>query len=78
MHYRCYLFNAHDNIVSADTVTSETPEGALNLAREKLRKLWREAHAVEIWDRATLVGRIQNDIPPALGIASLLVTKSAK
>jgi len=66
MHYRCYLFNAHNNIVDADTITNETPEGALSLAREKCRTRWKEAHAVEVWDRATLVGRIENDTSPAL------------
>jgi hypothetical protein len=78
MHYRCYLFNADDNIVSADTIMSEAPDHALALAQDKLRTAWKEAHAVEVWDRATLVGRIDNDTPPALGIAPLLVTKSAK
>jgi hypothetical protein len=78
MHYRCYLFNADDNIVSADTITSETNEGALALAREKFRDTWKEAHAVEVWDRALLVGRMQNEAAPTVGLAQLLVAKGSK
>ena len=72
-HYRCYLFNADNNIVSVDTIQSDLGEaGALDKARAMMTTTYRDAHAVEIWDRAILVGRIENKTNPTFSIESLL------
>ena len=64
-HYRCYLLNATDNIVSVDTMqTDQGEEGALHAARGMLAAVHKYAHAVEVWDRAILVGRITNGARP--------------
>jgi hypothetical protein len=71
--YRCYLLNGTDNIISVDTIRSEQgEEGALQQARDLLRTRYKAAHALEVWDRAILVGRIDNEIRPSTNIPSIL------
>jgi hypothetical protein len=72
-YYRCYLLNGTDNIISVDTIRSEQgEEGALEQARDLLRTKYKEAHALEVWDRAILVGRIDNEVRPSTSIQSIL------
>ena len=48
-----------------DTIQSDLGEaGALDMAREMITKRFKGAHAVEVWDRAISVGRIENEAKP--------------
>lgn len=65
-HYRCYLFDETDRIVSVDTirvhvdiVVTERENVALEQARQLLSANYAKAHVAEVWDRSLLVGRIE-------------------
>jgi hypothetical protein len=62
-HFRCYLLNATDNIVSMDSVEAETDDSAVELAGRLIVTKYDELAAIEVWDRARLIGKVLNPAP---------------
>jgi hypothetical protein len=62
-HFRCYLLNPANKIVSVDSVEAETEVGAVALAGQLIRAKYVEFAAIEIWDRARLIGKVRNPNP---------------
>lgn len=71
-HYRCYLLNTNDNIVSVDSVEADDDVGGMSLGGELLRQRHEQYAAIEIWHGKRLVGRIANATENASKIESLL------
>jgi hypothetical protein len=61
--FRCYLLNPANKIVSVDNVEAETDSGAVALAGQLISAKYVEFAAIEIWDRARLIGKIRNPTP---------------
>jgi len=59
MHYRVYFLDGADHIIRSQDLECDDDAQAI----ERLRQL-NHAHAVELWERARLVQRIE---PPARG-----------
>jgi hypothetical protein len=60
-HFRCYLLNAADTIVSVDSVEAEEDALAMFLARQLIAGRHSEFAAIEVWDHARCVGKIANE-----------------
>ena len=57
-HFRCYLLNTTDKIVSVDSVEAEGDETAMEPAGQLILSKHAEFAAIEVWDCARCVGKI--------------------
>ena len=57
-HFRCYLLNATDKIVSVDSLEAEGDGAAMEVAGQLILSKHAEFAAIEVWDRARCVGKI--------------------
>jgi hypothetical protein len=57
-HFRCYLLNSRDSIVSVDSVEAGDDAGAMELASRLILARHAQFAAIEVWDRARRVGKI--------------------
>jgi hypothetical protein len=57
-HFRCYLLNSRDSIVSVDSVEAGDDAGAMELAGRLILARHARFAAIEVWDRARCVGKI--------------------
>jgi len=73
-HYRCYILNAVDSIVSVDSVEADEDALALSLAAGLLRERYNSFAAIEVWQQKKLVGKIQGKIEKPSDLESLLRT----
>jgi hypothetical protein len=64
-HFRCYLLNAADKIVSVDSVEAETDATAMEMAGQLILAKHAEFAAIEVWDRARCVGKVLSPTPKA-------------
>jgi hypothetical protein len=71
-HYRCYILNASDNIVSVDSVEADEDPLAMSLAGGLLRERYRTFAAIEVWSQKKLVGRINSEVEKPSDLQSLL------
>ncbi len=58
MHFRCYLLNAEDKIVSVDSVAAEGDSAAMEMAGQLILSKHAEFAAIEVWDCARCVGKV--------------------
>jgi hypothetical protein len=77
-HYRCYLLNASDNIVSVDSVQAEEDGLAMSLAGGLLRERYTNMAAIEVWEQKRCLGRIAGDGATPTALDSLLKHKKAE
>jgi hypothetical protein len=64
-HYRCYLLNTSDNIVSVDSLQADDDGLAMSLAGGLLREKYTNMAAIEVWEQKRCLGRIAGgDYPP--------------
>jgi hypothetical protein len=61
-HFRCYLLNSTDSIVSVDSVEAGDDAGAMELAGQLILAKHAEFAAIEVWDRARCVGKVASPI----------------
>jgi hypothetical protein len=61
-HFRCYLLNAEDKIVSVDSVVAEDDGAAMQMAGQLILAKHAEFAAIEVWDCARRVGKIPSPI----------------
>jgi hypothetical protein len=57
-HFRCYLLNAADNIVSVNSVQAQDDVAAIEMAGQLMLSKHSAFAAIEVWDCARLVGKI--------------------
>jgi hypothetical protein len=62
-HFRCYLLNARDEIVSVDSVEAANDAGAMELAGQLILAQHSVFAAIEVWDRARCVGQSSEPDP---------------
>jgi hypothetical protein len=70
-HFRCYLLNSADKIVSVDSIEAENDAAALEMAGQLILARHAEFAAIEVWDRTRCVGKVQSPTPKP-NLASLL------
>jgi hypothetical protein len=73
-HYRCYILNASDNIVSVDSVEADEDPLAISLAGGLFRERYRTFAAIEVWNQKKLIGRINSEVEKPSDLPSLLKT----
>jgi hypothetical protein len=57
-HFRCYLLNSADQIVSVDSVEATDDSAAMEMAGQLILSRHSKFAAIEIWDRARCVGKV--------------------
>ena len=57
-HFRCYLLNATDKIVSVDSVEADGDGTAMEMAGQLILSKHAEFAAIEVWDHARCVGKV--------------------
>ena len=57
-HFRCYLLNTADKIVSVDSLEAESDGAAMEMAGQLILSKHSAFAAIEIWDCARCVGKI--------------------
>ena len=57
-HFRCYLLNATDKIVSVDSVEADGDGTAMEMAGQLILSKHSEFAAIEVWDHARCVGKV--------------------
>ena len=62
-HFRCYLLNTADKIVSVDSVEAEGDAAAMEMAGQLILSKHTAFAAIEVWDRARCVGKISSPTP---------------
>jgi hypothetical protein len=62
-HFRCYLLNSADQIVSVDSVDAESDARAMEAAAQLIMTKHANYAAIEVWDRARRVGRVLGPEP---------------
>ena len=62
-HFRCYLLNAADKIVSVDSLEAEGDGAAMEMAGQLILSKHSEFAAIEVWDCARCVGKILSPTP---------------
>jgi hypothetical protein len=62
-HFRCYLLNSADKIVSVDGIEAENDGAAVEMAGQLILARHAEFAAIEIWDRARCVGKVLSPTP---------------
>jgi hypothetical protein len=77
-HYRCYLLNASDNIVSVDSVQADDDGLAVSLAGGLLREKYTNMAAIEVWEQKRCLGRIAGESTTPSELDSLLKHKNAE
>lgn len=77
-HYRCYLLNTSDNIVSVDSVQADDDGLAMSLAGGLLREKYTNMAAIEVWDQKRCLGRIAGESTAPSELDSLLKHKKAE
>ena len=70
-HFRCYLLNSADKIVSVDSIEAENDAAALEMAGQLILARHAEFAAIEVWDRSRCVGKVQSPTPK-LNLPSIL------
>jgi len=70
-HFRCYLLNAADKIVSVDSVEAADDPAAMEIAGQLILAKHAEFAAIEVWDQARYVGKVLSPTPRA-NLESLL------
>ena len=73
-HYRCYVLNASDNIISVDSVEAAEDALAMSLAGGLLRERYSKFAAIEVWNQKKLIGRINSATAKPSSLESLLKT----
>ena len=76
-HYRCYLLNTSDNIVSVDSVQADDDSLAMSLAGGLLREKYTNMAAIEVWEQKRCLGRIAGESATPSALDSLLKHKKA-
>jgi hypothetical protein len=71
-HYRCYLLNTSDNIVSVDSLQADDDGLAMSLAGGLLREKYTNMAAIEVWEQKRCLGRIASDSATPSALDSLL------
>ena len=71
-HYRCYILNAADSIITVDSVEADEDALAMSLAGGLLRERYKTFTAIEVWQQKKLVGRIQSNVENLTKEASML------
>jgi len=59
-HFRCYLLNTADEIVSVDSVEAVNDGVAIEMAGHLILAKHAEFAAIEVWDCARRVGKVLN------------------
>ena len=59
-HFRCYLLNATDKIVSVDSLEAEGDTAALDMAGQLILSKHADFAAIEVWDHARCVGKVSS------------------
>lgn len=62
-HFRCYLLNSADKIASVDSIEAEHDAAAMEMAGQLILTKHTEYAAMELWDRARCVGKVQSPTP---------------
>jgi len=62
-HFRCYLLNAADKIVSVDSLEAEGDAAAMEMAGQLILSKHAGFAAIEVWDRSRCVGKILSPTP---------------
>jgi hypothetical protein len=57
-HFRCYLLNSTDKIVSVDSIEAEGDASAMEMAGQLILSKHTEFAAIEVWDCARCVGKV--------------------
>ena len=57
-HFRCYLLNATDRIVSVDSLKAEGDTAALEMAGQLILSKHTGFAGIEVWDHARCVGKV--------------------
>jgi hypothetical protein len=57
-HFRCYLLNSADKIVSVDSIEAKTDATAMEMAGQLILAKHAMFAAIEVWDRARCVGKV--------------------
>jgi hypothetical protein len=78
LHYRCYLLNTSDNIVSVDSLQADDDGLAMSLAGGLLREKYPNMAAIEVWEQKRCLGRIAGESAAPSELDSLLKHKRAE
>ena len=70
-HFRCYLLNSADKIVSVDGIEAESDALAMQIAAQLIMVKYAALAAIEVWHRARYVGKVLSARPHA-DVESLL------
>jgi hypothetical protein len=62
-HFRCYLLNTADKIVSVDSLQAQDDVTAMEMAGQLILSKHTEFAAIEVWDCARCVGKILSPAP---------------
>ena len=62
-HFRCYLLNAADNIVSVDSIEAESDASAMEMAAQLILAKHAMFAAIEVWERSRCVGKVLSPTP---------------
>ena len=63
-HFRCYLLNATDRIVSVDSLEADDDGTAMEMAGQLILSKHAEfAAPIEVWDCARCVGKVLSPTP---------------
>ena len=74
-HFRCYLLNGTNNIVSVDSVEADDDSAAMEMAGQLILSKHAAFAAIEVWDRARCVGKVQSPtVQPSLD-SLLMISK---
>lgn len=67
-HFRCYLLNSADKIVSVDSLDAEDDDAAMEMAGQLITAKHSRLAAIEVWRGASARSRVRHQIPTAAPI----------